>query len=216
MLARCSSSLKREIICDDVWKTFIKRMSPSLLVIPMRTVSNWRDKFKVLLQKPVLKNDKEVLRLHLVLKVNGVVHSVTLGNPRVGRLEYEFVSGQNFESKFPFTSIFQGSVMILLTYYGMTSVLLPESNIGDNFNGGSGGEFILEFDKLIGSLEGYVIIQFKMTVADRSEYPEEDCEVLTGVKSVQILIDMPREHSTNVLEEVLDMETLIAERLKWY
>lgn len=225
-LGRCSRWLSREFISDDVWKVFIRRLSPSLLALPMRAVSNWRDKFKVFLKKPVRKNNNKVLRLHFILKVDGVVHSATLSNPRMDKDDEEdelmrFFSGQNFDSNIPYDRVLYGSLMLLLTYDGMTSVLLPESDLHNNLDFLLDNKLSLMFlDQMFGHLTVWVSINFKwlltdMTADSSDEDVEDGYDDFTGVESVAFNVSRDVDVFGEEIE-TLDMDTLIAERLKWY
>jgi len=226
MLARCSRNLKTDLLSEDVWKSFIKRVSPSLLSLPMRAVSSWRDKFKVFLQEPVRKNDQKVLRLHFVLKVDGVVHSATLSNPRMEHDDEEdelmrFHSGQNFNSNIPYDRVLHGTLMLLLTYDGMTSVLLPESDIHNNLDFLVDNKLSLMFlDQMVGGLTVWVSIHFKWLLTDVDSDDEdasaqEDYDDFTGVESVAFNVSRDIDVFGEEIE-TLDMDTLISEQLKWY
>jgi hypothetical protein len=226
-LARCSRFLKRELTSEEVWKAFIKRMSPSLLALPMRAVNNWRDKFKVFLQEPVRKNDNKVLRLHFILKVDGVVHSATLSNPRMDQDDEEdelmrFFSGQDFDTHIPYDRVLQGTLMLLLTYDGMTSVLLPESSLLNNLDFLVHDKLSLMFlDQMFGHLTVWVSIHFKWSLSGLADSSDEDVETedgsddLLGVESVAFNVSRDVDVFGEEIE-TLDMDTLIAERLKWY
>jgi len=226
-LGRCSRWLNRELISDNVWKAFIMRLSPSLLALPMRAVCNWRDKFKVFLKEPIRKNNNK-LRLHFILKVDGCVHSATLSNPRMDKDDEEdqlmrFFSGQDFKSNIPCDRVLYGSIMLLLTYDGMTSVLLPESHLYNNLDFLLGNKLSLTFlGQMVGHLTVWVSINFKWFLTDLTSSDEDvDVELedgyddFTGVESlafnVSRVVDVFGEEI-----ETLDMDTLIAESLKWY
>jgi len=226
-LARCSSTLKRDFITDDVWKGFIRRVSPSLLWLPMKAVSTWKDKLKVFLQEPIRKNDNKVLRLHFVLKVDGVVHSATLSNPKMDQDDEEdelmrFYSGQDFESNIPYERVLHGSLMLLLTYDGMTSVLLPESDLHNNLDFLVDNKLSLMFlDQMFGPLTVWVSIHFKWLLTDVTDSSDEQAETkdgyddFTGVESVAFNVSRDVDIFGEDIE-TLDMDTLISERLQWY
>lgn len=226
-LARCSRFLTNELTSEDVWRAFIQRLSPSLLTLPMRAVNKWRDKFKVFLQVPVRKNDDKVLQLHFILKVDGVVHSATLSNPKMDQDDEDdelmrFFSGQDFTTNIPYDRVLHGTLMLLLTYDGMTSVLLPESGILNNLDMLVHDKLSLMFlDQMCGQLTVWVNIHFKWSLSSLTDSSDEDVEAedgsddFLGVKSVAFNVSRDVDVFGEEIE-TLDMDTLIAEQLKWY
>jgi len=226
-LARCSRFLTYELTSEDVWRAFIQRLSPSLLTLPMRAVNKWRDKFKVFLQVPVRKNDDKVLQLHFILKVDGVVHSATLSNPKMDQDDEDdelmrFFSGQDFTTNIPYDRVLHGTLMLLLTYDGMTSVLLPESGILNNLDMLVHDKLSLMFlDQMLGQLTVWVNIHFKWSLSSLTDSSDEDVEAedgsddFLGVNSVAFNVSRDVDVFGEEIE-TLDMDTLIAERLKWY
>jgi len=226
-LARCSRFLTNELTSEDVWRAFIQRLSPSLLTLPMRAVNKWRDKFKVFLQVPVRKNDDKVLQLHFILKVDGVVHSATLSNPKMDQDDEDdelmrFFSGQDFTTNIPYDRVLHGTLMLLLTYDGMTSVLLPESGILNNLDMLVHDKLSLMFlDQMCGQLTVWVNIHFKWSLSSLTDSSDEDVEAedgsddFLGVNSVAFNVSRDVDVFGEEIE-TLDMDTLIAEQLKWY
>jgi len=216
-LASCSSSLKIDYLCDEVWKGFIRRISPSLLRLPMKVVSNWRDKLKVFLFKPVRKIDIKEVRLHLVLNVDGVVNCATLSNPWIYQDDQDvewmrFCSAQDFESNIPWYRLEWGSLMLLLTYDGMTCVLLPESGLECRWSGSS-YSFYLSSRSMVHVKIYFTHTGFFLTdvtgSSDEDVKPSDVMEDKTGVESVAFYL------SRDCMR--LNMDTLFSEQLlKWY
>jgi hypothetical protein len=224
-LARCSSYLAKEFTSDDVWRAFIRRISPSLLCLPMKEVNNCRNKLKVFLQEPVRKINK-TLELHLVLKFNGVVHAVTLSNPKMRKDEEEweewvtFFSGHDFQSNIPCYKIRGCSIMLLLTYNGMTSVLVPEKKVLENTVTLYGNKLELKFYDH--ETQGYVMvwarIHFKWVGSEETNTREENVlsnPAYSGIKSVSLCLS---NDSDNYFESSCrpEFKPIMSEQLSWY
>jgi len=181
----------------------------------------------VFLREPVRTNSNKVLKLHFILKVDGVVHSATLSSPRMDKDDEEdelmrFFSGQDFKSNIPYDRVLYGSLMLLLTYDGMTSVLLPKSDFHNNLDFLLDNKLSLMFlDQMVGHLTVWVSINFKWLLSDMTDSCEEDVDVedgyddFTGVESVAFNVSRDDDVFGEEIE-TLNMDTLIAECLKWY
>lgn len=222
-LARCSRRLKKVFDSDRVWKDFCER--DSLHNLPM-TATTWKDKYKLCRGAPVIKNDYrlgreidyELLQAHFLLKVDGVEHSLTLGNPKKEMFSEDEISdinsmvvfsGQDFTSIIGQERLRQGSFRLLLLHSGMVSVLSPEANVWDNFRTNGTGDIIYRFFTMI-DLPLYFEIQLKrvQTVGDvEAEY--RGLDYYTGIERIKF-------HRKTEEAEHLTMEALIANRLKWY
>lgn len=139
-IARCSIRQNRDFTSDGVWKAFIKRISPSLLGLPMTMVTSWRERLRVLLGGKTISNDPvndpEMFQLHYILNFHGVLYSATLDDPEfnwkddcIGLTQWmSFDCGLDFGSMYSDFSR-KDSIMLLLIYDGMTSVVLPETKL---------------------------------------------------------------------------------------
>jgi len=140
-VACCSSALKRDFTSNEVWKAFIVRQfSRSLLSLPMRGARNWRDKFRVFLGKTLIEEEwfwERNFKLYYFLKIDGVDYFDTFGDSERGNLvdssrEFLCFSDERyFGANIPYDKP-RGNLMLFLTYKGMTSVLLEETNLSSS------------------------------------------------------------------------------------
>ena len=89
-LARCSRCLKREFTSDEMWKAFIRRISPSPFTLPMTPVTNF-NKFRLFYGKPFPKKLPKPIwqkvQLHYVMEIGGTRYAATLINPTIWKDE---------------------------------------------------------------------------------------------------------------------------------
>ena len=83
VLTQCCSDLKAAFTVEEVWGEFIKRISPSLLALPMNSLASTKERLKVVLgrRNHVQSLDYTKLQMHYVLEVMGNRHVATLCNP---------------------------------------------------------------------------------------------------------------------------------------
>merc|ERR1719318_2405991 len=92
-----------------------------------------------------------------------------------------FFSGQDFTTNIPYDRVLHGSLMLLLTYDGMTSVLLPESDLHNNLDFLMDNKLSLMFlDQMSGHLMVCVRIHFKWLLAEVTDANLEDVEAEDG------------------------------------
>jgi len=221
-LASCSISLKRELTSNEVWKVFIKGLSPSLLALPMKSVTNWRDKLKVIVLKrlePQLEYNYKLLQLHYVLKINGVEYSATLSNPcsfNLGDISYSI----KFQCELKFKSLIEEfhdhddiSLLVLLIYDGKTTVLIPEAKI--------------ELEKIeppyhyvhvVKDMHILIVLNFKYCwhyspgSSDDESSEEEETWCISGITSIEFVFD----EGWGLKDTLNTKLTRSAEQLRWY
>jgi len=128
VLTECSTGLKAAFTGEEVWGEFIKRISPSLLALPMNSLASTKERLKVVLGKRnhIHLLDYTKLRMHYVLEVMGNRHVATLSNPtKIEDDLLNFWSGKDLGFKIPCHRWESVSLMVLLIYDGKTSLLLP-------------------------------------------------------------------------------------------
>jgi len=217
-LGRCSSYLKSQVMSDNLWKAFIMRISPSLLDLPMRAVTDWKDKLKVFLMKPIRKK-KKVLRMHLILKFDGVEFNLTLSNWRIVSFferkineAIEFFPEQDFQCDSDIYSVLGGTIMLLFTYDGMTSLFLPEFDLEEN-------------DKWFEEESGILTVRFELR-DQLSEYRQaiwvdifchcSQVNLVKGVKSVRVFAELMNSTGDRINFPTVDIKKLIFKQLTWY
>jgi hypothetical protein len=194
VLAACSSRLNAAFTVNEVWQDFIKRVSPSLLALPMNTLGNYKQRLQVILGLWPERIDYTKLRLHYILRVMGTIYTATLSNPTVSKVQerFSFFSGQDFDAEIPYHRAPFAGLMVLLINNGKTSVLLREVTLYENDLEQNEVTFI---SKAVPSCDlwmegGDVGVTFKWKMESRNNSGNEEHEYnpgyFTGVDSVTV------------------------------
>jgi hypothetical protein len=214
-LASCSIRLKEQLNSDEVWKAFIKRLSPSLLALPMKSVANWRDKLKVIILKqlePQLTYNYKSLQLHYVLKINGVGYSSTLSNPcrnHSNDLRYamKFHCGVEFKSIIEELNDHHDiSILVLLIYDGKTGVLIPETKIDVTKI-----EPPFHYVHVSEDMSILIVLNFKHSWTYSAERDAEDWYI-SGISSVDFVFV----ESGSLKDSINTKLKRTAKKLQWY
>lgn len=200
VLTRCSRSLNAVFTAEQVWREFIKRVSPSLLTLPMNSVTNLKERLKVVLNKgnwSMIDYDK--LRLHYILKVNGSEHVETLRPQKDGisRSQMCFLSGQDFDFKFSKEQVPSASLIVMLIHGGKTAVLMPESRLDCDQIGEIDGKVSYEMRYLhVCGKDLCVNVILELKCSNEEELSLEEFQLLqssnmyfTGVDGVSFMIE---------------------------
>jgi len=222
-IASCSSGLKRDFTSNEVWKLIVRQFSRSLLSLPMRRAKNWRDKFRVFLGESLIEDEwfwERDFNLHYLFKIDGLEYFDTLGNSERGDLDSSreflcFSEEHDFGSNIPYDRA-RGSLMLFLTYKGMTSVLLEETNLSSNsmLDGYLLYIHIHDFDGI------YIEFRIQFTrscLRDPIEAASWDDEIrgISGIES--ILFSVEPDDDNYEFDEPSDvLDIFITERLRWY
>merc|ERR1719357_550083 len=70
VLTQCSSDLKAAFTGEEVWRDFIKRISPSILALPMNSLTSTKERLKVILGRKSYMHSLNYtkLRMHYILE----------------------------------------------------------------------------------------------------------------------------------------------------
>jgi len=214
VLSQCSSGLEAAFNVEEVWGEFLRRISPSILALPMNSLASTKDRLKVVLgnRNQLQSMDYDKLRLHYVLKLMGNEHVATLSNPTLN-LETEsvnFLSGKDFGFIVPYHRTPSASLLVLLIYNGKTSVLLPRSYL--RANNLEQNEAIFHFSPIPPNDDWDIIIglTFKWIRHRRENSTGEEYEYnsgyFTGVESVRF----------EMLNNGYKMNEVLSNILIWY
>jgi len=186
VLTQCCRGLKVVINVKAVWGQFLKRISPSILALPMNSLASTKERLKLVVGKRNWPRslDYTKLRMHYVLEVMGNKDVATLSNATLNENSIvEFNSGKVFNWTLQRDRMESSSFMAFLIWDGRTSLLLPRTEAYEL----DGNDAWFSHSELV-----HVKVTLKRIRHRRQdsngENHRDDPGVFNGIESVTILV----------------------------